>query len=139
MKYLTGKHALNIGCELLTCGDWHRSGLRWVDLTIRDSEDSVYGDWGIELNKQIPGHDELFHVANHIRAILDLMAEGNFAVAQGMKEDYICNDDYTSLVFELVNLLRHSENWTAIDAFMLKEYGDEWSAHRKEQMTWTGV
>jgi len=81
----------------------------------------------IEYNKRIPNHEELFSVANHICALVDLVDEGNFAVAQGMKEEYICNDIYTPTVFNPIILLRSSDNWSAIYNFMLKEFGDEWA------------
>jgi hypothetical protein len=126
MQYLTGEHALNINCNLLTSGDWHQSALKWESLTMRDSNDSPFGDWGIEPVKVIPKHEDLFNVANHIRALLDLVAEGNFAVAQGMKEDFICNDDYTDIIFEKVWILRNLNRWNEIDVFMSKEYDKEW-------------
>lgn len=131
MQYLTGIHALNLNCDLLTCGDWHQSALKWEDLTLRNTDQSVFGDWGIERNKEIPNHTKRYPAANHIRALLDLIAEGNFAVAQGMKEDFICNDDYTSEVFNKVVALRDADNWDAIDAFMCKEYRLEWIKYKE--------
>ena len=126
MQYLTGVHALNIDCGLDTCGDWHQSALKWQNLTIRDASESVFGTWGIEEEKAIPNNTENFAVANHIRALLDLIAEGNFAAAQGMKDDFICNDDYTQTIFEKVLLLKGSSLWKDIDAFMAKEYRMQW-------------
>jgi len=132
VQYLTGKHALNLNCDLLTCGDWHQSALRWENLTIRESTDSVFGDWGIERDKEIPNHTEHFNTANHIRAILDLIAEGNFAVAQGMRDELICNDYYTPLIFNMVSMLREKDNWSQIDTFMGKEYKMQWVKFRRE-------
>ena len=131
MQYLTGIHALNLNCELQTCGDWHQSALRWKDLTLRDTEQSIFGEWGIEYDKKIPNHVELYSTANHIRALIDLIAEGNFSVAQGMKEDFICNDDYTSVVFEKVLMLKTLPHWKQVDAFMGKEYGCQWLGYKE--------
>ena len=48
MQYITGQHALNIPCPLLTCGDWHQSAIQWKYPLFRNSNDSVFGDYGIE-------------------------------------------------------------------------------------------
>lgn len=89
MIYITGIHALNLPCDLITCGDWHQSALRWEKITFRESEDSIFKDYGIESNHDIPGHDGKYFVANTIRALLDLLDEGDFSNAQGMNEDFM--------------------------------------------------
>ena len=95
MKYITGIHALNLPCQLETCGDWHQSAIQWAYPQMRESAGSLFGDYGIEGNHCIPEHPgETFYVANTIRACMDLLYEGNFALAQGMK------DDHTGEVFE---------------------------------------
>ena len=132
MLYLTGKHALNISCALDTCGDWHQPALRWEDLTIRNSEESIFGDYGIERDKRIPNSQELFNVANHIRALLDLLEMGNFAVAQGMNDDFICNSEYDLEIFTQALRLKDSANWNLIDRFMGKEYFVKWLDFKKE-------
>lgn len=126
MLYLSGVHALNIPCELDTCGDWHQSGIQWQNLKLHDSNNSIFGDYGIERNKTIPEHSELYNVANHIRALLDLLEQGNFAAAQGMRDDFICNDEYTEEIFNKVGRLKDMVNWNAIDCFMGKEYLTQW-------------
>lgn len=126
MKYITGIHALNISCDLETCGDWHQSALGWEDLTIGDSSKSVFKDYGIELKKTIPNHTKTFPVANHIRALLDLLELGKFSVAQGMNKDFVCNDKYDNEIFEKVLYLRSNENWKEIDSFMGREYHGKW-------------
>lgn len=133
MKYLTGVHALNLNCSLLTCGDWHQSALAWKNLTIRDTEDSVFGDYGIEYNKSIPEHAEKYAVANHIRALLDLLETGNFTEPQGMRKDFICNETYTSEVFAQVKKLRSSPHWEKIDRFMGKEYYSDWLDFKEKE------
>ena len=88
MKYITGIHALNLPCSLPTFGDWHRYGIQWKNLTIRDTEKSIFGDYGIEEYSKVPEHPGTFKVANHIRALLDMLAEGQFGYAQGMRKDF---------------------------------------------------
>lgn len=126
MKYISGIHALNLRCGLDTCGDWHASGIQWKNLTIRESSLSVFGDYGIEDNSSVPEHPGTHKVANHIRAILDLVAEGAFGYAQGMKNELICNDTYTPEVFSKLLLLKDSSRWTQINEFVGQEYGSSW-------------
>ena len=126
MKYITGIHALNLNCSLETCGDWHQSGIQWERPTIRESSDSIFGDYGIEENEHIPENPGRHFTANHIRAILDLLSEGNFGYAQGMKEDFICNEKYTPEIFKKVFLLSKFPHWDKIKKFMGREYGVQW-------------
>ncbi|MDD4291897.1 MAG: hypothetical protein PHX51_06675 [Clostridia bacterium] len=132
MIYVTGQHALNINCSLLTCGDWHQSALQWHSPSLRDSRESIYGTYGIETNKKIPEHIRKYNVANHIRALLDLLEMGKFTLAQGMNNDFICNDTYNNEIFTMVYKLRQSNNWSDIDKFMNKEYRNDWQKYRKE-------
>lgn len=131
MYYLSGIHALNLPCKLNTCGDWHLSSLQWSNLPLLNSENSLFGDYGIEKNKIIPEHTNHFNVANHIRALLDLLEQGKFAIAQGMNKDFICNDEYTEEIFSKVVLLKTNSNWNEIDIFMGKEYFAKWLAFQK--------
>lgn len=126
MRYITGIHALNLSCNLETCGDWHTSALRWRDISFKNTGESIYGEWGIEYDCVIPEHSGTFPVANHIRALLDLLEDGKFSVAQGMREDFICNEKYTPLVFEKVWELREVPHWTAVDEFMKRGYRLDW-------------
>ena len=126
MLYITGIHALNLPCKLETCGDWHQSGISWDYPITRESDNSFFKEYGIEPGHYIPEHNGQFNVANTIRALLDLLYEGNFAVAQGMKNDYICNDKYTNEVFQKVYEMNNLNNWELINAFMKKEYKLSW-------------
>jgi hypothetical protein len=132
MKYITGIHALNLPCSLLTCGDWHCSALKWEKLTYNESESSVFGDYGIEQHTDIPEHDGTYAVANHIRALLDLLELGNFSAAQGMNKDYICNDGYDAEVFEKVAMMIKLPQWDIIDCFMGSEYYSKWIDYKKQ-------
>lgn len=131
MKYVSLIHALNIPCSLETCGDWHASGIQWGRPHILESDNSLWGDYGIEKNKTIPEHNQKYNVANHIRAILDLLYVGNFTVPQGMKEDFICNSRYDEEIFNKVILMIDLPHWKQIDRFMTKEYLGEWVNFKK--------
>lgn len=126
MLYITGIHALNLECDLKTCGDWHTSAIQWENPTIMESDGSIYGDYGIEKNRTIPEHNEKYNVANHIRALLDLIQSGNFSLAQGMKNDYICCDEYNDEIFSQVYKLNKDDKWEKINDFMEKEYKRSW-------------
>ena len=123
MEYLTGQFALNLPCSLKTCGDWHTSALNWNHITFKDSDLSTFGDYGIETNKNIPEHTEKYNVANHIRAILDLMVEKRFDLISNFNDDFICNDSYTTEIFQKVSELLPDED---IERFMHKTYGRRW-------------
>ena len=132
MRYITGIHALNLPCSLLTCGDWHRSALQWERLGFRNSEDSFFGDYGIEQCSVVPENEGTYAVANHIRALLDLLEDGNYSEAQGMNNDFIGNDDYTDEVFGKVALMRDLLHWRKIDNFMGREYYGKWLAYKRK-------
>jgi len=135
MRYISGIHALNLPCSLETCGDWHTSALHWdnIDSKLVDSEDSAFGDWGIEICDCVPENPGTYYIANTIRALLDMLYKGNFELAQGMKEDFICNDKYNSLVFEKVLILKNNNNWSEIDKFIEKEYKMQWINYKEEK------
>lgn len=134
MRYLSGIHALNLPCSLVTCGDWHQSGIQWHTLSLLESNGSIFGDYGIERNKNVPEHDEQFNVANHIRALLDLLVMKKYSIAQGMNNDFICNEAYDDEVFSKVASLNTLENWEQIDRFMGKEYYAKWLDYKKRMM-----
>ena len=131
MRYVSGIHALNLNCSLETTGDWHQSALRWKDVTFRDTENSVFGDYGIEYDKEIPEHEGKFAIANHLRALLDLLEEGKFTVVEGMKDDYICTDKYDREFFQKVVLLKNSVLWHKIDAIMANEFMMKWKKFKE--------
>ena len=133
MKYITGIHALNIECKLDTCGDWHTSALDWNNIKFKESDESILGDYGIEVDKYIPEHDGAMCVANHIRALLDMIADENFGSAQGMRADFICNDKYNCEIFDMAcKIMQNSAEDKAkrIQEFMCREYGLDWINYR---------
>jgi hypothetical protein len=128
MKYITGTYALNLPCELDTSGDWHYSAIDWSNIPMRDSNASVYRNADIA-ERMLPTGKKKY-VANHIRALLDLIEQGYFSSAQGMRENFIANEKYTQTVFDMVWKLRSNSNWTQIDGFMGKEYLCDWLRYR---------
>lgn len=78
IKYLTGIHALNLSCKLDTCGDWHSKSINRNHPDIRESNDSVLKDYGIEEDRKVKYLDcsKKYNVANHIRALLDMLLIG---------------------------------------------------------------
>ena len=139
MKYITGIHALNLPCKLDTCGDWHQSGIQWNIPQIRESKGSLFGDYGIELNHTIPERDGRFAVANTLRALLDLLYEGNYSVAEGANKDFICNQKYDKEFFDHVLMMKDLDNWDEIDQFMGNEYMMKWIRYKEKYNLHTPV
>lgn len=128
MIYVSGIHALNIEDSLETCGDWHTSALSWSNLDLRDSSKSVFGSWGIELNKKVPEHEELYNVANTLRAVLDLMSDGQVGYLRNFRDDFFCTDKYNEEFFRQVILLKDNEHWSKINDLMKREFMYEWDS-----------
>ena len=128
MIYLTGVHALNIEDSILCCGDWHTSAIQWSDLSkdIKESDDSIFKDYGIESDKTIPEHNEKYNVANTLRAVLDLLEGGHTRYLIGFRDDFIMVDDYNEEFFKKVILLRDNKYWSDIDDLMKKEFMFLW-------------
>lgn len=133
MLYITGIHALNISCSLETCGDWHTSALNWNSIILVDSSKMFFKDYGIELHQNIPENTGEFFVANHIRALLDLLELEKYNVAQGMNNDYICTSIYDKEIFDLVYKMNILVNWEKIDSFMEKEYLMKWINYKRRK------
>lgn len=133
MHYITGIHALNLSCQLHTNGDWHASSLSWQKLYIKEIKDSCFDDWGIEREKDVPDQGKQYNVANHIRAVLDLM-EDNCLLdwLKGFKRDLFGTDQYDDLFFEKVWQLKNAPHWSTIDELMIQEYHLKWQSYKEE-------
>ena len=137
MLYISGIHALNIEDSLETCGDWHTSALQWERIDLLDSDKTIFKDWGIETDKSIPEHEELYNVANTLRAILDLMVKGSTGYLKGFRDDFICTDIYNQEFFEKVVVLRDLPHWNDINNLMKREFMFEWDnfvSHNKDRI-----
>ncbi|BDR54002.1 hypothetical protein KIMH_01130 [Bombiscardovia apis] len=132
MKYVTGLNALNLGERDDTPGDWHYSALDWERPMILDTERSPFGAQGVGL-EDVPGRG-IVPTANHVRACLDLIEQGYFSDAQGMRENFISNESHTPEILQAVWALRERGNWPAIDRFMGREYLTSWLVFKRSQL-----
>ena len=134
MLYISGVQALNLPCSLNTPGDWHLYGIVWDPLDLRDSEQSIFKEYGIEDQQKLPYHTEQYPVANHIRAVLDLLSSGQFGLVQGMRRNFICTDEYDPEIFDKVLMLKNGPNWEKISKFMEREYMLKWLNFLEKKM-----
>ena len=121
--FKSGKFALNIPCSLKTAGDWHHTSFPVAKATLYDTNNNIYNDYGIE--KHVINGIE-YNVANHIRAILDLILNNEFGYLKGFKDDFLVVDDYNTTLFELVYRLKNSKYWDEINKLMKDEFMLEW-------------
>ena len=137
MKYISGIFALNIPCPLGTTGDWHSSSLKWDKLTLHESADSVLEEKGIEKDVYVRELGGRYNVANHIRAIADLLDDGDYVTAEGMRNDYLDDDRrFDRTLFEYVYALRETKNdrgWWRISLKVEQEYMLKWLKFLEEK------
>ncbi len=132
MRYLSGIQALALKCDLNTSGEWNSNYFTWDKLDIRESENSVFKDYGIESAVTLPNGEVLpkkLLKANHLRAILDLLeSAGNYSIRllRCFAIDFLNTDEYNQELFEKVVLLAANRNWAIIDAIMTSEFEEVW-------------
>lgn len=132
MLYLTGIQALNIEDNTECNGDLHTSSQDWGSLLLADSSKSIFGDWGIESDKNLPTRKDKFNVANTLRAILDFMQDKNqLGWLKGFRNDFIGTDTYNEEFFEKVVMLKDLSHWSDIDKLMKREFMLEWDGFTK--------
>lgn len=124
MKYVSGIQALNLGDRSKTPGDWHHGAMDWSRPYMLDTETSPFGSYDIDLHK-VPEHG-LMPVASHVRACLDLIEQGYFSDAQGMRANFISNDQLDQVIMDKIWLLRNRSDWPQIANFMGHEYLGRW-------------
>ena len=132
MLYVTGMNALNVPCNLDTIGDWHKEHYNWKHPDCMESEDSPLKNYGIDYRYVEDFHKSVY-IANHIRALLDLLYRGMFSYCLGMRYMYIDNERYNSEVYRQVYRLKGENQWNRIDEFMTNEYGLEWTQYKQRQ------
>lgn len=135
MKYVTGIIALGVPCSLDTCGKWNVTKAQYIDenlMRLRESDESPFKDYGIEMNKIVPYHEFcLYNVANHVRAYLDLLYEGEFEVLEELFYDCIDNGKARKDIFMCVySKLRNLACFTEVNQFMEKEFGNAWNSFK---------
>ena len=136
MKYISGYQALHLKSSLKTSGlisDFHyfghsdRISVRWDELNLQESENSIFGDYGIEKNHQVPKHEGGYFVANHCRVLLDFLADSNsLNNILGARYYIIDNDEYNEELFSKVVELKAFPHWEMVNKFMGLEYGLDW-------------
>lgn len=109
MQYITGLHALQCPCSLGTPGDTHHTSVDWTYPTLADTSTAFYKDYGVEADKEVARLSGNRNVANHIRAALDLLAQGKVNDLSGLKREILANDQLTLELFNKVIEL-HTEN-----------------------------
>ena len=99
----------------------------------KESDNSIFKDYGIEKSKEIPEHTEKYNVANTLRSILDLLEDGHTRYLIGFRNDFIMVDDYNDEFFNKVLLLRNNIHWKDIDCLMKKEFMFLWDNFKEKQ------
>ena len=133
MKYITGYKSLNLPCSLETTGDWHQSTMDWENIQYSESDNSVFGNFGIELCTVVPNHlGEEIPIANTLRAILDIMQTSQLRTLKGFRDDYLSTDKYDEIFFEKVLMLKNTPNWEQIDAMMIREFNRLWKNYKQK-------
>lgn len=61
-----------------------------------------------------------------------MLEKGQFSLAQGMRDDFICNSKYDDEIFRLVSKLENNPSWDKINKFMEKEYMLVWINFRRK-------
>lgn len=133
MKYLSGIYAMQICSDDNMGVDWHYYALDWKKADIRESEKSIFGDFGLK-EIFVNAIGKKIFVANQLRACLDLMECGNLSHLQGsMRKDYIANEKLNNILFSKVLLLKNSKYWKNIDELMSYEYMMHWLYYKNEE------
>lgn len=134
MKYLTGLVAFGVPCELNSIGKWNVTKDEFTNpdkFTIAESDDSPFKDYGIEKDKIVRYHpDELYNVANHVRAYLDLLADRNFNVLKDLFYECIKDTKCRELIFKAAyGKLRYLACFHDVNNFMIDEFGNAWVSY----------
>lgn len=133
MRYISFIQALNIEDKNTECcGDWHCSGQDWQNLTMADTRESIFGEWGIEKGVQVPEHEELYAVANVMRACLDIMQTKYCGFLVGFRNDFFCTDKYNNeFMGKVMELNGNVSNWEEIDQLMTREFMGLWDKFKE--------
>ena len=139
VQYLSMMFAFNVAPKSLTktTGDWHQfsyfsdlNGLKFVAIG-----DNPLGAWGIDNEVKIPTYGDnktrSYKVANHIRALLDLIYFGHFSKAREALVDFIGTDEYDRTIFRKVSLLKAS-SWEEIDDLMDDHFTTKWRKYKRD-------
>lgn len=138
MKYITGLIAFGTPCNLDTCGKGDITKEQYLDpanMKLYESDESPFGDYGIECDKLIDYHysmenyqeNELYNVANHVRAYCDMLYLNKPSTCKWLFYDCLNTVKSRDAVFELLfSRLRHNVKFHDINEFLLDEFGNAW-------------
>ena len=125
MQYITGFHALTCPCSLKTLGVPHAS-VDWTYPALSDTDSAFFKDYGIETDREVTHLQGVCCVANHLRAVLDLLAQEKVKELTGLKRKILANDQITTELFAKVIELHTQNVWNRVSWFMGCEYGLHW-------------
>lgn len=132
MKYVTGVNALNFNCVRNAYGNCDAALSKLEGAEVKETEGSIYGEYGVLAFDGVPGYAGTLYVANMLRALLDLLVDGDFTSAEGARDTYIRNDAQSREFMEHVAELNGLVPWGPIDAFMRKEFMMDWIRFKME-------
>lgn len=102
-------------------------------LIFKESNESVFLDYGIETQRPIPQNDGLFSIANHLRAILDYLENNTLLGMKDLRNSFICVEKYDYEFFDKVLLLNNLPHWPEIDHLMCFEFYRKWLNYRRNK------
>lgn len=134
MKYVSGIVAFEVPCNRNSVGTWGIPKRYYVDDTLfvlKDSENSPFGDYGIEKDKLVKHREyTVFNVADHVRAYLDMLYECKFDELKGLYyecvKDLKCRSDIFTYTFYK---LRNLDIFPQVNEFMYEEFGNAWHSY----------
>ena len=134
MRYVTGRCAFGVIDDTPSVGIWNirKSDFLGEGFIERDSEDSIFGDWGIQKNVLIPYREFCtFNVANHVRAYCDMLEMGMMTDMKGLFAEAIDNAKCRLDIFTLVyGKMRNTELFEFVNIFFLEEFGSDWTSYK---------
>ena len=134
MKYVGGIIALETPCERNSVGTWGVPKRYYIDenlFKLKDTEDSPFGEYGIEKDKIIKHREYcLYNVADHVRVYLDMLYECQFDELRGLYHECIkdlrCRSDIFAYTFYK---LRNLDVFPKVNKFMCEEFGNAWLSY----------
>lgn len=126
MKYISTIQALNLHYEdQITPGDWHAPSTDFINIDWFDTNNSPFDDFDIKLRKY-PTIEQDIPVAGHVRACLDAIVDGKYALISDMKEHFIGNDELNSLFLRKLLLIKNTTQFNECFNKILKTYRLDW-------------
>lgn len=127
MLYVSGLHALSV-LDVINVARY--PSIDWDTLDIRNSSDSVFGNYGIDSHKVEIENKGKFHIANKVRVLLDYIeSRVDLSNLIDAKKDLGLTEDNILELFDKVFLLRFKYNWFSIEDYMKKEFMWEWNKY----------